>query len=331
VVNKKMPEEMKKLITGGAGFIGSHLVDILMTHGTNIHVFDNLSSRTLKNIERWLNNPNFTFIKGDLLNPSDIKKLEQKHYDLVFHLAANPEVRVGSTNPDIHFQQNLVATHNLLKSIRKTKNKPTLIFTSTSTVYGEPTKIPTPEDYAPLKPISTYGASKLACEALISAYAYTYDFKAIILRLANIVGPRSQHGVVHDFIQKLRKNPKELEILGDGTQNKSYLYISDCIEAMLLGLEKTKNQVETYNVGSEDQTNVKTIAEIVVEKMKLKDVKFKFTDGVDGGRGWKGDVKNMLLDITKLKSLGWKPKLNSEQAVRKATKHLITELLSPRP
>jgi UDP-glucose 4-epimerase len=312
----------RALITGGAGFIGSHLVEAIMTRGANLCVFDNFSSGTLQNIERWLNSPNFTFVKGDLLNPADIKKLEQRHYNLVFHLAANPEVRIGSTNPDIHFQQNTVTTHNLLEFLRKTGNSSTLIFTSTSTVYGEPTKMPTPEDYAPLKPISTYGASKLACEALISAYAYTYGFKAIILRLANIVGPRSQHGIIYDFIQKLNKNPKELEILGDGTQNKSYLYISDCIEAMLIGLEKTKSQVEIYNIGSEDQITVKTIAEIVVEEMRLKNVQFKFTEGVDGGRGWKGDVKNMLLDIGKLKSLGWKPKHNTKQAITKTIKEL---------
>jgi len=313
----------KVLITGGAGFIGSHLADTLMPSGTNICVIDNLTSGTLKNIERWLEKPNFTFIQGNLLNQTDLTKLDQGNSKVVFHFAANPEVRVGSTKPDIHFQQNIVATHNLLESIRKTKNKPTLIFTSTSTVYGEPTKMPTPEDYAPLKPISTYGASKLACEALISAYAYTYDFKAIIIRLANIVGPRSKHGVIHDFVQKLKTNPKQLEILGDGTQNKSYLYISDCIEAMLLGLEKAKEQVEIYNVGSEDQIDVKTIAQIVTKEMGLKNVKFTYTGGVDGSRGWIGDVKNMLLDITKLKSLGWRPKLNSQQAIRKTAKEII--------
>ena len=208
----------------------------------------------------------------------------------------------------------------------ETIQNPTLIFTSTSTVYGEPTKIPTPEDYAPLKPISTYGASKLACEALISAYAYTYGFNAIIIRLANIVGPRSKHGVIYDFIQKLNKNPTQLEILGDGTQNKSYLYISDCIEAMLLGPEKTTEPVEIYNVGSEDQIDVKTIAEIVAEEMGLENVEFKFTGGVDGGRGWKGDVKNMLLDISKIKTLGWKPKHNSEQAMRRSTKDILKEI-----
>jgi len=318
---------MKKvLVTGGAGFIGSHLVNALITHEVNVSVFDNLITGTLQNIKQWLNNPNFNFIKGDLLNPSDLQKLKHGHYKTVFHLAANPEVRVGSINPNIHFQQNVVATHNLLEALRKMKNASALVFTSTSTVYGEATKIPTSEDYSPLMPISIYGASKLACEALVTAYAHTYGFKTIIYRLANIVGPRNEHGVIHDFTQKLKKNPRELEILGDGTQAKSYLHISDCIEAILLGLEKSTKQVEIYNIGSEDQIDVKTIAQIVVKEMRLKNVEFHFTGGVDDGRGWKGDVKNMLLDITKLKSHGWKPELNSRQAIIKATKQLMTDL-----
>jgi UDP-glucose 4-epimerase len=320
---------MKKvLVTGGAGFIGSHIVDALLTQEANVCVFDNLTAGTTQNIKQWRTNPNLNLIKSDLLNPTNLAKIEKTSFETVFHLAANPEVRIGLTDPDIHFQQNIVATHKLLESIRKTKNNPTIIFTSTSTVYGEPTKMPTPEDYAPLKPISTYGASKLACEALISAYAYTYDFKAIILRLANMVGPRSQHGVIYDFIQKLHKNPNKLEILGDGTQTKSYLYITDCINAILLTLQKSKEQVNIYNVGSEDQITVTEIAQTVTQEMSLKNVKFTYTGGVDGGRGWKGDVKNMQLDITKIETLGWKQKHNSKQAVRKATKHVIAELES---
>ena len=161
---------------------------------------------------------------------------------------------------------------------------------------------------------------KLACEALISAYAYTYDFKAIIIRLANIIGPRSKHGVIHDFIQKLNKNPTQLEILGDGTQNKSYLYITDCIKAMLLTLEKSTEQVDVFNVGSEDQVTVTEIAQTITHEMGLTSVEFKLTGGVDGGRGWKGDVKNMLLDIDKIKALGWKPKHNSQQAIKKTVR-----------
>jgi UDP-glucose 4-epimerase len=311
------------LVIGGAGFIGSHLVDSLMARREYVCVFDNLSTGSMENVRQWLDHPNFTFIKGDLLNQPDLKKLEVGNYNIIFHLAANPEVSLGSIEPSIQFQQNIVATYNLLEHIRRAEESPILAFTSTSTVYGEPAKIPTPEDYAPLEPISVYGASKLACEALISAYAYTYGFKAVILRLANIVGPRSRHGVIHDFIQKLRKNPHELEILGDGTQTKSYLHISECVEAILLATEKMKKRVEVYNVGSESQINVKTIAEIVIEEIDLKNVKLKLTGGVDGGRGWKGDVKNMLLDISKLKALGWRPKLNSEQAVRKTVREIL--------
>jgi UDP-glucose 4-epimerase len=310
---------------GGAGFIGSHLVDALMVRGDEVCVFDNLSTGSLENVRHWLGSSDFTFIKGDLLSSADLEKLEVKRYSVIFHLAANPEVKIGSKNPSIHFQQNIVATHNLLELVRKAESRPTLVFASSSTVYGEASRIPTPEDYAPLKPISIYGASKLACEALIAAYAYTYGFNAVIYRLANIVGPRSRHGVIYDFIQKLRRNPRELEVLGDGTQAKSYLHVDDCVEAMLLGLERSSGQVEVFNVGSEDQVDVKTIAKIVAEEMELKDVKLAFTGGVDGGRGWKGDVKNMLLDISKLKALGWRPKLNSEQAVREAARSLIRE------
>jgi len=312
------------MITGGAGFIGSHLLDLLISRGANVCVFDNLSNRSSENIKHWTENNAFKFMCCDLVSENNIVKAVED-CDVVFHLAANPEVRVGSTSPEIHYQQNVVATFNLLEAIRKAGNVKAFVFTSSSTVYGEPSKIPTPEDYAPLEPISTYGATKLACEALITAYAYTYGFKGVILRLANIVGPRSKHGVIYDFIQRLNKNPKELEILGDGTQTKSYLYITDCIEAMLLGLEKAQKRVEVFNLGSEDQINVKTIAQIVAEEMGLKNVKFKLTGGVDGGRGWKGDVKNMLLDVSRLKSLGWKPRLNSEEAVRQAAHDLVKE------
>jgi UDP-glucose 4-epimerase len=265
------------LVTGGAGFIGSHLVDALMVRGEEVCVFDNLSTGSIENVRYWLGSQNFTFIKGDLLNTMDLEKLEVKRYSFIFHFAANPEVKIGSTEPGIHFQQNILATYNLLELIRRADAKPTLIFTSTSTVYGEASRIPTPEDYAPLKPISTYGASKLACEALITAYAYTYGFKAVIYRLANIVGPRSRHGVIYDFIEKLKRNPGELEILGDGAQTKSYLHVGDCVDAILLGLEKSTEQVEIFNVGSEDQVDVKTIAQIVIDEMKLKNVKLIFT------------------------------------------------------
>lgn len=309
------------LVTGGAGFIGSHLVDRLCTDQVEVVVLDALTSGTLGNLETWSNSPYLNFVKMDLL---DLEKLPKASSDCetVFHLAADPDVRSGSNNPRTHYKQNLVATFNLLEAIRKADSIKTLAFTSTSTVYGDANKIPTPEDYAPLKPVSVYGACKLASEALITSYAYTYGFNATIYRLANIVGPRSQHGIIHDFISKLGKNPKRLEILGDGTQTKSYLYVRDCIDAILVSVGKLKEGVEIYNVGSEDQANVAQIADIICEEMGLTDVEYYYSGGVDGGRGWKGDVKIMLLNVEELKRLGWKPALNSCGAIRKTVKEV---------
>jgi len=309
-------------ITGGAGFIGSHLVDELCENNAEVIAYDNLNSGRIENIKAWLKNPEFSFIQEDLLKSEKTLSSSLSRCETIFHLAANPEVRIGSQNPKIHYEQNVTATFNLLEAIRKVDDVETLIFTSSSTVYGEPEEIPTPEDYAPLKPISIYGAAKLASEALIISYANTYGFNAVIYRLANIVGSRTQHGVILDFLNKLMKNPMKLEILGDGNQTKSYLDIKDCIDAMLLGGSKHRRKVEIYNVGSEDQVNVKEIADIVCREMNLESVKYVFTGGVDGGRGWKGDVKVMLLNIERLKKIGWKPTLSSCKAVRKAARSL---------
>ena len=320
----KTLDSQRIFISGGAGFIGSHLVDRLCREGKEVVVFDNLSSGKLENIKQWIKKSNFKFVREDLLKPASILK-PLSECETVFHLAANPEVRVGTADPKVHYEQNIAATFNLLEAARKFGCIKNFVFTSSSTVYGDAEEIPTPEDYAPLKPISIYGASKLASEALITSYAYTYGFTAIIYRLANIIGPRAQHGVIYDFINKLSKNPKKLEILGDGTQRKSYLYIDDCVDAMLTGINHSHSRVEIYNVGSEDQVNVKEIADIICQEMGLRDVEYVYTGGVDGGRGWKGDVKVMLLSIEKIKSLGWKPKLNSRQAVERTVKAILHE------
>ena len=235
------------LVTGGAGFIGSHLVDKLMEFGCGVTVLDNLSSGRLENVARWKGNPNFIFAKRDLLVAVDHRRL-LKGRDAVFHFAANPEVRVGLVRSRVHLEQNVVATFNLLESMRRHDGPKILVFASTSTVYGDATVLPTPEDYAPLEPISVYGASKLACEALISSYCHSYGLRAVILRLANIVGSRSRHGVIYDFILKLKKNRKTLEILGDGKQAKSYLTVGDCVAAALVAFEKSTSKVSIYNV-----------------------------------------------------------------------------------
>ena len=315
---------MRVLVTGGAGFVGSHLVDRLMLEGYRVRVVDNLSAGRLENLKRWLEDANFEFVKGDLREVEVISRAVSG-VDLVFHLAANPEVKIGSQKPGEIYENNVAATYNLLEAMRR-RGIRKLVFASSSTVYGEARKIPTPEDYSPLEPISIYGASKLACEALISGYAHTFKIRSLVLRLANIVGGRSNHGVIYDFILKLKKNPKVLEILGDGSQRKSYLHVSDCIEAMLRLYERFEGDeglYDVYNVGSEDWVLVREIADVVVEGLGLEGVEYRFTGGVDGGRGWPGDVKTMLLDIGKAKSRGWKPKLNSRQAVKRAVQELV--------
>lgn len=315
---------MHALVTGGAGFIGSHLCEHLVKERWKVTILDNLSTGSKENIESQLTEwpDRVRFIEGDCANPRDVKKALEE-VETVFHFAANPEIRLERCEPKECFKQNLYATHVLLEEVKEEPQAHEIFFASTSSVYGDAERKPTKEEYAPLKPISVYGASKLAGEALVSAYAHTYNKEAIILRLANIIGPRSGHGVIHDFIEKLVGNPRHLEILGDGTQIKSYLYIADCIEAVMTTWEVRKKQVEIFNIASEDQIPVRRIAEIVVEEIGLRRVKFHYTGGVDGGRGWKGDVKDVLLDISKLQRLGWNPRLTSEEAVRKATRRII--------
>jgi UDP-glucose 4-epimerase len=315
------------IVTGGAGFIGSYLSGRLLKEGHKVIIIDNFSSGKSENIQYLLGNPSLTLVREDLKN-IHLERIIKKG-KIIFHLAANPEVRVGETDPKVHFEENILATFNLLEAIRKAKTPKTIVFASTSTVYGESLQIPTLENYAPLIPVSTYGASKLACEALIAGYAHTFNHRALILRLANIIGPKSNHGVIVDFIRKIKADPTRLEILGDGAQEKSYMYIADCIGAIMhlttrfLG---STERVAVYNIGSCDKITVKEIAEIVTHEMHRPDIQYAFTGGVDGGRGWKGDVKTMQLDIQKLLSTGWKPKYSSKQAVKHATKALIKSL-----
>jgi len=324
----KIMEGDTSIVTGGAGFIGSHLTERLLREGYKVVILDNFSTGKLGNIQLLVDNPNLTIIKEDLKKTENLNQIIKK-CGIIFHLAANPDVRMGETDPKVHFKENILTTFNILEAIRQGKTSKTIVFTSTSTVYGEASQIPTTEDYAPLIPISTYGASKLACEALITSYAYTFNHRALILRLANIIGPKSDHGAIVDFVRKIRENPKELEILGDGTQEKSYLHIADCIEAMMHLINKFRKgtrKFDVYNIGSHDKITVKEIAKIVAEEMETLNIKYKFTGGVDGGRGWKGDVKTMQLSINKLLQTCWKPKYTSKQAVRLAAKALIKEI-----
>jgi UDP-glucose 4-epimerase len=245
---------------------------------------------------------------------------EFRGVDVVFHYAANPEVRVSVTEPRIHFEENLQTTFNVLEACRRFK-VPYLVFASTSTVYGDAEVVPTPEDYQPLKPISVYGAVKLACETLIDTYARLYGLKALILRYANVVGPRMRHGAITDFIRKLKADPKRLEVLGDGSQRKSYIYVEDAVDATLKALDyvlRSGESMEVFNVGSEDWISVREIADMAVEALGLKNVEYVYRPATGDGRGWIGDVKLMLLDISRLKkATGWSPRLGSREAVWK--------------
>jgi UDP-glucose 4-epimerase len=307
------------LVTGGAGFIGSHLVDRLLNDGIKVHVLDNLSTGNIEHIKRWSNNNNnnFRFFKLDLVH--DPIEYYDDRCSTIFHLAANPDVRSSSTNPKEYLEQNVIATFNILEYTRK-HDIDTFVFTSSSTVYGEPNVIPTAED-TPLMPISMYGASKAACESMICSYAHMYGIKAVIYRLANVIGARSTHGVIYDFINKLIRNRSMLEILGNGKQRKSYIHVNDCINAMLIGLNGN-DRVNVFNVGSDDYIDVITIADIVINALGLSNVQLKFIDNGDG-RGWKGDVKIMLLDTTRLKRLGWRAMYNSEEAVRVTANDIV--------
>ena len=313
---------MKVLVTGGAGFIGSHLVDHLIDGGGEVCVIDDLSAGSLDNLRRWESDPRLSFVKGDLLDPETVIGA-LGGCDVVYHLAANPEVRASRASPEDHFKQNVEATYRLLEAVRRVGGVELFVFASSSTVYGEADMVPTPEDYGPLKPISHYGASKLAAEALVSAYASMYGFRAVIFRLANIIGPRSKHGVVYDFVEKLRADPGKLEVLGDGSQSKSYLYVDDCVRGMVMGAEEARDRVEVFNLGSDDRVSVMEIAGIVIEEMGVEGCEVRLTGGVDGGRGWAGDVKVMQLDSSRLRSLGWRPALSGLEAVRETARALV--------
>jgi UDP-glucose 4-epimerase len=313
---------MKILVTGGAGFIGSHIVDRLVDEGYKVRVVDNLSSGRTENLRRHTDSNAIELLIGDLKDPQTALR-SVENVDVVFHFAANPEVRVSSIDPETHFNENIIATFNLLEAMRK-RNVREIVFASSSSVYGEPDEIPVDEN-APIKPVSVYGASKASCETLIHAYSKLYKIKAVILRYANVVGPRLRHGVIWDLINKLIKNPRELEILGDGRQIRSYIYIDDAVEATMITWRKTDVDYEVYNIGNEDWITIDEVADEVIKTMKLKDVK-KIHRSLLHGVGWLGDVKKIALKIYKIKRLGFKSTKNSREAVKTTTEALLKEI-----
>ncbi len=299
---------LKVAVTGGAGFIGSHLVDRLVREGNNVTVIDDLSGETA------FLNKDADFAKIDICDKATLKSA-LKNFDMVYHLAAFPDIRKGLEEPMASIETNIHGTFSLLEAMR-TNGLKSIIFASSSTVYGD-ASIPTDES-APTRPISIYGAAKLASESLISAYCTSFGMNGASLRLANVVGPRLTHGIIHDFYRKLEKDSKMLEVLGDGNQRKSYIFIDDCIEAFVM-LGKRLNSYDVFNIGSEDTICAREIAEVAVDHIS-PGAAIQYTGG---SRGWKSDVPVMLLDISKAKNIGWRPRFNSMQAVKKTVEWIL--------
>ena len=313
---------MKYFVTGGAGFIGSNIVHKLLQDKNNcITIYDNFSSGRRSHIEDCLKDKRVRLIEGDLLNLSLLDRSIKGH-DFVFHFAANADIAKSMIVTDLDLKLGIITTYNVVEAMRINGIK-MIAYSSGSGIYGDVGKINTSENYGPLVPISMYGASKLGAEGIISAFSHLYDMKAWIFRFANMVGKRQTHGICFDFIRKLKQEPTRLEILGDGTQSKSYIHVSDVIEAMLFIIKNTKNKVNIFNVATDSYITVTEIAKIVVEEMGLNKVKFVYTGG---DRGWKGDVPIVRFDLTKIHTLGWKAKYNSREAITLSIKELLKEL-----
>jgi UDP-glucose 4-epimerase len=312
---------MNVVVTGGAGFIGSNLVDRLMSKGHRVTVVDNLSGGHRAFIAHHEKNPKFEFVEMDLRDTPKLIKAMPKKTDLVFHLAANANIAAGVNDPTLDYEHSLVATFSLLQAMRHHGVKK-LFYTSGSGVYGEDVKKPAPETLGPLFPISMYGATKLGAEGLVSAFCHLFDMRAWMLRPANIIGPNATHGVVFDFVKRLRAEPTKLRILGDGHQTKAYLHVSDVIDAMMLVIAKGKERINIFNLSSNSYIEVNEIARIVLREMKLKDVKITHTPGTVG---WKGDIALVRLNNRRLAKLGWRANYTSAQAVRATVRALQGE------
>lgn len=307
---------MHAFITGGAGFIGSNLVDRLLAAGHTVTAYDNFSTGQLRFLEAAVQHPAFRLVEGDLMDLPQLTEAIAGH-DVVFHLAANADVRFGTQHPRKDLEQNTIATFNVLEAMR-TNGMRRVAFSSTGSIYGEPEIFPTPEN-APF-PIQTslYGASKLACEGLLQAYAAGFDFQVYIFRFVSILGERYTHGHVFDFYKKLLADPGYIEVLGNGRQRKSYLYVQDCIDAMLMVMEHVHDPVNIYNLGTDEYCTVDDSLDWICEHLGVNPER-RYTGGE---RGWIGDSPFIFLDTTKVRSLGWQPKLTIRMGVIRTLEYL---------
>ncbi len=312
---------MRALVTGGAGFIGSHLIDRLVSRGDEVVVLDNLSSGKLEFIQPHIDSGKVKLIRGDITDFDDVYSA-MADIECVFHLAANPDIRLGTRVTDTDLKQGTIATYNIVESMRQCDVKK-IVFASSSVVYGEDAPMPTPENHGPCMPISLYGASKQAGEGLISSWVGTFGLQAWVFRFANIIGERGTHGVIFDFIHKLKADPNRLEVLGNGLQEKSYMEVGDCVDGILHVMSKSDGKLNLFNLGSHDTSSVKRIAEIVVEETGCNDASIEYTGG---DRGWAGDIPRAMLSIDKMLSTGYDVRYNSEDAIRHTAKCLIEEI-----
>ncbi len=312
---------MRALVTGGAGFIGSNLVERLLAEGHSVTVYDDLRGGSREFLRESELNPRFRFVQADLLDLDQLVEATAGH-EVVFHLAANSNIIQSRSQSDLDLRLGTLASYNVLEAMRRV-GVSQIIFSSSSVVYGEPTVVPTPEDHGPLFPISLYGASKLACEGLISAFCHNYGFQAWIFRFANICGRHGTHGAIVDFIRKLQSNPRRLDVLGDGNQAKPYLHVRECVDGMLFGWQHSGDQLNYFNLGCQGSTSASRIAQMVLEAMELTAAKIVYSGGE---RGWVGDVPQVRLDCIKLALLGWTANLSSDDAVKLATEELVEEL-----
>lgn len=313
---------MRALVTGGAGFIGSHLVDRLVARGDEVVVVDDLSSGVIGFIQDHIDSGNITFHQVDITDIESLKPT-MSGVDMVFHLAANPDIRLGSRVTDTDLRQGTIATYNLLEAMRLNDVKK-IAFASSSVVYGEDAPMPTPEDHGPCMPISLYGASKQAGEGLISSWVGTFGFQAWVFRFANIIGERGTHGVIFDFIHKLKADPTRLEVLGNGRQEKSYMEVGECADAILHVISNTNESLNLCNLGSNDTCSVTRIAEIVIAATGNVGAAIEYTGG---DRGWAGDIPKARLSIDRMKSLGFDINYDSDEAVRHTAEVLIKEIM----
>lgn len=307
---------MKFFVTGAAGFIGSNLVDRLLSDGHSVTGYDNFSTGQDEFIASALQSPLFTLEHNDVLDLPVLTKAMQGA-DFIFHLAANADVRFGTEHPRRDLDQNTIATYNVLEAMRANGIK-RIAFSSTGSVYGEARQFPTPEDTAFPIQTSLYGASKLAGEGLIAAYCEGFGFQGYIFRFVSILGERYTHGHVFDFYKQLLEHPDELTILGNGQQKKSYLYVQDCIDAMLCVIEKSQEKVNIYNLGTDEYCQVNNSINWICEHLNLSPKK-KYTGGE---RGWIGDNPFIFLDTSKIRALGWNPKLTIRQGIVKTVDYL---------